>query len=574
MRVLWLLLISCFWGLSGCGTHSTTPASRLYHSLTTRYNALYNAEVAFDEGYRELFTPPDQYYDYLLATYPRPDIDGEGRGLAGLEVTEAKVKQTIRAHSLRVPPAGAVVEPHVQREYNPTIHRAWLLLGQAQLFSGRSIEAIETLAYVANLFASDSAIQYCAKLWLLRALSASGNIQDARKLALELDTITAPSEDKHFPHLRYIAFAEYQLLVGDTATAIERLEQSAQRTSYRPEQARLYYLLGQLYTHRQDYAMAITSWHRAAQLASTISLELASILRALEQEVEELSLREHALLSLVKRRRYREYREAIYWHLGRLKQSQGDLLQAERYWQSALLHTTPASSIYLDMQEALGLTYLRQGQWLFACEHYRQLAAALSLHRGHPRATTLSRSVARVDSLEHWVNIYRRSPSSDLPMLKLREQRRKQTLSLSRSSISEPSSVGEERSRAYFDDPRQLQQGRAAFAQQWGDRPLDDRWRTSQARDRFALAHVADSSLVDTLGGGGSSLVSVISSSSDSADSSQLSLAEVEEAMWHIAQILLDDFALHSEATAVWHSMLKRFPEGRYADAVRHHLRR
>lgn len=573
MRVLGLLLVSCLLGLGGCGTHSTTPASRWYHSFTTRYNALYNAEIAFGEGYRELFSPPDQYYDYPLTTYPLLGAEGEGKNLVGLEVAEAKAKQVIRIHSLRIPPVGAVAESHTQREYNPSIHRAWLLLGQSQLFSGHRREAIETFAYIDRLFADDSVIQYRAKLWLLRALSLSEAAQEAREVALELDTIAAPLGDKLFPHLRYIAVAEYQLLVGDTITTTELLEQAALSAPLRSEQAQLYYLLGQLYTQKQDLAKAQSCWHRAKQLAPTISLELASILRGLELGEDDLVRRERALLTLAKRRRYREHRDAIYWHLGRLRHKQGDLPKAEHFWQTAVLHTTPSSSVYLDIQEALGLMYLRQGQWLLACEHYRQLAAALSLHHGHPRATAFASLQVRVDSLEHWIKIYRCSPSSDLIALKQPERYSKQPLLRPTSPASDPSVVGEA-GRGYFDNPHRLQQGREIFAQQWGDRPLADRWRTSSARDPFALVRSADRSLTDSLSSSDNAAVSSPPTSSPlvSAASSQLSLDEVEEAMWRIAQILLDDFGLCSEATAVWHSMLKRFPAGRYADAVRHRL--
>ncbi len=570
MRLLWLLLSCALVGLGGCSSHTTTPASRFYHGLTTRYNALYNAQQAFDEAYWQLFSLEHEYYDYPLTTYPRLDRR-VGRELPqGFDIAEAKLKRAIRSHSLRMLPVGASTPtPSRHREYNPVIHRAWLLLGQTQLFSGKCEEALETFGYVARLFDTEPATSRQAKLWQLRALVALGRSQQAQALYQELGNHPSPS-DKSYPHLGQIAHAEYLLLAGDTTGAIAELEGALELASHRGERARLYYLLGQLQATRQTYKEAIEAWRTASKLAPTIALELSAELRLLELGAQTKDITRRAGLALSKRHRYKAHRDMIYWSLGRLEEAWGHSAKAEQYWQEALANTTWTSGVYLDIQEALAKCYLKQGQWLLACAHYKPMVSALAQSPGHPRAQLLAGSLGRIDSLAYWAEVYSHSPSQDLPQLRHPERTRSKVTSLP-SSATDLSSTQQGADHEYFDNPQWLQQGRTIFVQRWGERPLTDRWRTSLVQSALApmpLEERDDVAFASEAAMHGSRSTSREQASSVAPPSS----SELEEAMWRIAQILHEDFALHAQAQEVWRSLLRRFPQGKYAEAIRSQL--
>lgn len=570
MHLLWLLLSCTLLGLGGCSSHTTTPASRFYHGLTTRYNALYNAQQAFDEAYWQLFSLEHEYYDYPLTTYPRLDRRIGGEIPHGFDIAEAKLKRAIRNHSLRTPPLGASPPaPSRHREYNPVIHRAWLLLGQTQLFSGKCEEALETFGYVARLFEAEPMTSRQAKLWQLRALVALGHSQEAQALYQEFGNQPSSSE-KSYPHLGQIASAEYHLLAGDTTVAIAELERALDLALHRGERARLCYLLGQLQATRQAHKEAIEAWRTASKLAPTIALELSAELRLLELGAQAKGITQRAIIALSKRHRYKAHRDMIYWSLGQLEEAWGNSAKAEQYWQEALANTTWTSGVYLDIQEALAKGYLKQGQWLLACAHYKPMASALAQSPGHPRAQLLAGSLGRIDSLAYWAEVYSRSPSQDLPQLRLPERTRSKAPSLPSSATGLPSTQ-QGADHEYFDNPQWLQQGRVAFVQRWGERPLADRWRTSLVQSALASMPLEERDDVASA----SEAVAHGSHSTSSEQASDVALpssSELEEAMWRIAQILDEDFALYAQAQEVWRSLLRRFPEGKYAEAIRSQL--
>lgn len=571
MRTLPLLFASCLLSLGSCGTHRTTPASRSYHSLTTRFNALYNAQIAFDDGYTQLFSLSNQCDEDLITTYPLSRQGRQGEIYSGFEIAEAKVKRAIQAHSLRTPPEGEGRECVGKREYNPSIHQAWFILGQAQLFSGKVAEALETFSYIAQLFDNNLEIQTRAKLWLLRSMSALKLTDDARVLyqSLAYQISQHTRGDKKFPHLTSITLAEYYLLQGDTTRAIVQLERATEKAPYRGERSRLHYLLGQLYATRGEQRQAISAWRTASELTPSIFMELSSTLRMLELSDDKPEELTSQLRSLANRRRYREYRDIVYWTLGRLEQSWGNLDTAEGYWLEALANTTTASRIYINVQRALGAMYLQQYQWLLACQHYRQLLTEQSLHQDDSGSMPPLPSIEVVDSLAHWIKIYETNPSEDLPLLKQPRDHSQHPIRPTSYTPLSTSTRPMEASTGYFDNPRRLDEGRIAFAKRWGNRLLNDRWRTSRAQGSyFSMASNDTSSVVSD------NEEPSLHASLDqiSTKSSLPSLDGIEEAMWHIAQILYRDFGLLSESKTIVRSMIKRFPNGTYAKVGQSHL--
>ena len=52
LRHIYLLtgIIAMMLGAAACSTHKNTAGSRRYHAITARFNAMYNGQVAYDEG--------------------------------------------------------------------------------------------------------------------------------------------------------------------------------------------------------------------------------------------------------------------------------------------------------------------------------------------------------------------------------------------------------------------------------------------------------------------------------------------------------------------------------------------
>ena len=52
LRHIYLLtgIIAMMLGAAACSTQKNTAGSRRYHAITARFNAMYNGQVAYDEG--------------------------------------------------------------------------------------------------------------------------------------------------------------------------------------------------------------------------------------------------------------------------------------------------------------------------------------------------------------------------------------------------------------------------------------------------------------------------------------------------------------------------------------------
>ena len=98
-----------------------------------------------------------------------------------------KAQKAIRQHSIkRRPirkPGRAYTDEYkkwlARQEFNPFIHRAWLLLGKAQYQKGDFPEAASTFSYIVRLYDGQTNITSEALIWLSRCYSALGWQYDA-----------------------------------------------------------------------------------------------------------------------------------------------------------------------------------------------------------------------------------------------------------------------------------------------------------------------------------------------------------------------------------------------------------
>ena len=99
-------------------------------------------------------------------------------GTSDYERAIEKAQKAIRQHSIkRRPirkPGRAYTDEYkkwlARREFNPFIHRAWLLLGKAQYQKGDFPEAASTFSYIVRLYDGQTNITSEALIWLSLSL--------------------------------------------------------------------------------------------------------------------------------------------------------------------------------------------------------------------------------------------------------------------------------------------------------------------------------------------------------------------------------------------------------------------
>ena len=132
--------------INACSTKKDTVINRNWHALNTKYNTLYNGNIAFEEGREELNANyRDDYWEILpverLEVTDEIKLDSEDNN-PNFIIAEEKATKAIQKHSMDIK----------DEERNPQIDEAFLLLGKARYFDQRYIPALEAFNYILNKY--------------------------------------------------------------------------------------------------------------------------------------------------------------------------------------------------------------------------------------------------------------------------------------------------------------------------------------------------------------------------------------------------------------------------------------
>lgn len=245
----------------GCSTQRNTPVTRAYHELTTRYNIYYNAEKAYNEileNQSESFT---EDYATLLPFYPGAPVQDKELAGGPFDPVVEKTSRAIREHSISAKPRRDPSQPQTQafrqwlrqEEFNPFIHKAWLLLGKAHLQNGDHEAALVVFMQIQRLFNQDKELITETEIWLLRTYTEMGRDYDAGNMLYALQSKTIP------PHLNDLyteTYAARLIHKKEYTAAIPWLKKTIDREKNFRQKKRLQYLLGQIYALNGETAMA------------------------------------------------------------------------------------------------------------------------------------------------------------------------------------------------------------------------------------------------------------------------------------------------------------------------------
>ena len=152
LSVLILVLISA------CSVKKDKFINRNWHALNTKYNTLYNGNLAFEEGREELRTSyRDDYWEILpverLQVSDKIKLDSEDNN-PNFIIAEEKATKAIQKHSMDIK----------DEERNPQIDEAFLLLGKARYFDERYIPALESFNYILKKYTESNKLNE-ATIW-------------------------------------------------------------------------------------------------------------------------------------------------------------------------------------------------------------------------------------------------------------------------------------------------------------------------------------------------------------------------------------------------------------------------
>lgn len=494
--------------LVSCSTRKDKWLNRTYNSVTTKYNILYNGNVAFQEGLNQINQKhKDNFWEQLqlepitfeelkpsVAAFAGNPTFGnkneEEKQLTTFDKAEEKAVKAIQLHSMNI---GG-------RERNSQIDDAYLLLGKSRYYTQRFIPAIEAFNYVIVNYPYADLINE-TRIW-----RAKTNIRlDNDKFAIETLKIVLKADDleDRIKEEAHTALAIAYVKTDSIQNAIKHLTLATQTQVNVAQSARNMFVLGQIYASenkRDSSALAFQKLIDFKKAPYKFRIHANIDLAKSASKDSLVTILIPKFKKLIKDRENRKYLDGLYYQIGLLEEKRDSLHNALPYFRKSLKVAQGNKIQKTYTYEKLGNIAFEHSLFVQASSYYDSVIQ-ITKNSTDKRIRKIRRKHKSLASLTKHETILKTNDSilrlADLPFseqkkffqnhidkLKTADEKKaqQQLKSISfGSSFSGGSSVKTtKKGKWYFYNPQSLSFGKAEFEKIWGTRPLEDNWRTSE----------------------------------------------------------------------------------------------
>ena len=504
-------------GFFSCSTKKDAFLNRTYNSVTTKYNILYNGNLAFQEGldkinqqhkdnfWEQLFIEPitfDEKATSLVSFGGNPGFpdsnNSEEKELTTFDKAEEKAVKAIQLHSMNI---GG-------RERNSQIDDAYLLLGKSRYYTQRFIPAIEAFNYVITNYPYADLIDE-TRIW-----RAKTNIRlDNDKLAIESLKIVLKN-DKLDPKVKeeaHTALAMAYVKNDSIQNAIQQLTLATNTQKNVSQTARNLFILGQIYHSENKNDSSAIVFQKLINFKKApykfkiyANINLAKVTTN-DSSVTSLIVK---FKKLIKERENRNYLDALYFQKGLLEEKRDSFHIALEDFKTSLSIPDGDNIQKTYAYEKLGNIAFDNSLFVQAGAYYDSVLQVSEnstdrrirqIRRKHKSLTALINfektlktndsvlKIADLSKLEQ-ITFFKNHIES---LKKADEKAAKQQLKNSSfgSSFAGGSSVkSKNKGKWYFYNLQSLNFGKSEFEKTWGNRPLEDHWRISEKQQTIATA--------------------------------------------------------------------------------------
>ena len=626
--------------LIGCSTRKNSAGSRFYHAMTTRYNVYHNGIEAFNAGIEAQEKGNKDNFIQTIPLYPIGNEATTAIGNSHFERAVEKAQKAIRLHSIkRRPtrnPGRAYTEEYKkwlnQKEFNPFLHHAWMLLGKAQYQKGEFEEAAVTFSYIARLYQNQPTISTEALIQQANCYAALEWNYEAEDLLNRVNNDTLPNSLIN----SYTSARCNQLLTaGRIPEAIPHLEHIVTQKQSKLQKARAYYLLGQLYQQTGQQNKAYEAYKKVIRQNPPYELSMSARIRQTEvMPANDIKSIGKKLLRMSKEEKNKPFISQIYYALGNVHLTKQDTLSAIDAYQKGIKESSDRDISKGILYLTLGNLYWQMGNFNGAHEAYN--GAIGQLERKHKqygivlkRTEVLDLLVPHINTIhlqdslqtlaamseEERLNVIQRiitrtmaQEEADRKAMKEAESATQQQETDAQTTIAMSTitpNIGNNQKQAwYFYNPQLVEQGKTEFIKQWGKRKAEDNWRRKN-KTVFSLDDFEDYdySQEETSSGNSTQNVEVThnennenhshaTSNKNTEDSAndkyhpdyylkQIPLSDeamknsnelLAEALFNAGKIFKENLEEYTRAEACLDRVVQQFPDFKQRDAALYHL--
>ncbi|NND88934.1 MAG: hypothetical protein HKM28_06790, partial [Flavobacteriaceae bacterium] len=488
--------------------------NRNFHAVTAEYNTLYNGGLAYDLGKAELaYTYRDNFWEILPIERIeiKEDLDTPGEsGNANFNRAEEKAVKAIQKHSIYID----------GKEYNPQVDEAYMMLGKARYFDGRFIPALDAFNFILNKYPTSNNVNN-AKVW-----KAKTNIRlKNEEVALENLVEMFEEEDLDDEVLADGAamMAQAYINLDSLPQALDYMKLATEKVQDNELRGRYLFIKGQLYDRLEmpDSAnMAyddVIELNRKSPRAYMINAYISKARNFDYDKQDRLAFLE-LLNELEEDRENRPFLDKIYNQIGEYYRSTSNIdtaviyynksiqtykndpiLQARNYRTLAEINFDNAeyklAGAYYD--STLSLLEPKTREWRRISKKRENLDDVIR----YEDIATLNDSILRLSSMtEAQRQAYFENYVADLKERAIQDSIAA-AKALTKGDIANKEFFGSspiqgagpsEGGSFYFYNPTTVAYGRLQFEKNWGDRPLEDNWRSSGTSSLNASEEVLD----------------------------------------------------------------------------------
>ena len=475
-----------------CSTKKNTAMTRAYHATTSKYNILYNGQLAYDEGIEALKTKfHDDFNEILTVERMQSEISlilNTAERDPNFQRAEDKAVKASQMHSIYV--SG--------KEHNPQIDEAYMLLGKARYQDNRYIPALEAFNYILLKY-PDSDQFYEARVWKektnLRLEYYNVAIKNLKKLL---------KEDQLKGNTRSVALAtlaQGYVYNNSLDSAKIPLSEAIELSDDVEQRARYTFILGQLNAKTGDKDAAIANFQQIIDFNRRIPrayLINAYAGKFANQDVKTVDtlvfLKEYN--KLLKDRENRPYQDLIYNQMGTLYDTYGVAPKAIENYNLSLSKVTDNLHLKVSNYRSLADLYYKQKAYELAGKYYDSTMVNMNpatreyLAIKHKRNNLIDivKFEALIKENDSILRLVYATPDERKQQIEKIIEERKIDDAKKEAKLKDANSPGSKsnanlnfagNSSFYFYSQKALANAKKDFKRKWGDRELKDNWRLS-----------------------------------------------------------------------------------------------
>jgi len=476
---------------AACSPENSGIVGYSYHNITAKYNAYFIANEKLDEVLLEIEDAHKNNFNRVLKVKAPIDTNI-------VNANKEKIEDVIKKASIAIQ----------RHKVSKWVDDSYILIGIARMLNQEYEESIETLKYV-NVNSKDQQTRHLALTHLIRTFVEYGELNNA--LAV-IDYLNRQKLSKSNTRKLYLNAAHYYQITNNPNNVIKYLSAAIKRMSKGPEKAKMHFILGQYYQKSKLDAVAYDNYGQVFN--NRPPYELSFYARLNMAQVTELSKGEDVkkirkyFEQLLKDGKNVEFRDKIYYEMAEFELKQGNINEAIPFYESSIEESVDNPRQKSFSYHKLGLLYFDElKKYPLAKAYYDSAFKIMPEDESiYPqvanRQAVLSKFIKQINTINENDSLIRLAKMDSTSLNKIFLEKRKERVSKAKeeerkrkraernqaantriSALEEEPSIQTNTAPGggfYFYDQSTVAQGRNTFKRTWGDRSLQDNWRTKR----------------------------------------------------------------------------------------------